>query len=139
MGILDELKKNDLLARIRQTYPGAADTASGTAVVVTTDTDTETTHAAPSDSNSKRPEARSEARPFVVAAVFDPPSFRGTVDIAPDPGGWSFDDSLSQSERRETIETAAWFDRQDARKKRATETDENFRNENQPSNPKGTP
>lgn len=89
MGILDELKKTDLLARIRQTYPASAQTAARA-----TDAGQETSIAA------KQPK---EPRPFAVAACMP-----GELPV--------FDPCLSQAERRDIQESLDWFDRMDARK-----------------------
>ena len=95
------------VARIRATYPAAVQAkqpeAAGTA---------QQPAAAPTFPNSKRP----APRPFVVA-VFEPAGFRGPDD----PGGWFFDDSLSQAERRECIAETENFERADARMKREAE------------------
>jgi hypothetical protein len=97
-----------LLERIRQTYPQppavAAQVAQQGAAAVQ-----QAATATPTNPSPKRP-----ARPF-VSAVWEPANLRGDGD----PGGFFFDDSLSQAERKEFIEALDWFNRQDARKKQA--------------------
>jgi hypothetical protein len=57
-----------------------------------------------------------------VVAVFEPPGFRNAPGDSNDPGGWFFDESLSQSGKREIIENAEFFDRFDARIARISES-----------------
>jgi hypothetical protein len=138
MGILDEIQKTpvipgvesltkaDLIARIRQTYPAAVQAARQVQQAPTPPT------ASPMVPNHKEagptPASPPDAKlaPFATT-VWEPPGFRGPED----PGGYFFDESVSQAERKEFVEAVDWFDRADARKKQEAEKNsarQNFKN-----------
>ena len=108
---LDRAAKDSLLARIRQTYPAAVQAAAaGTA---------QQPAVAPTNPNHKEagptPASPPDAKPApFVTAVWEPPGFRGQND----PGGYFFDESVSQAERKRNDRCVDWFDRAAARKKR---------------------
>ena len=143
MGILDEIQKTpvipgvesltkaDLIARIRQTYPAAVQAATAIPAVASARTPT-ASHSESSVPNSKRPASPAASPPDAklapfVTTVWEPPGFRGPED----PGGYFFDESVSQAERKEFVEAVDWFDRADARKKQEAEKNsarQNFKN-----------
>ena len=128
MGVLDEIQKNTITAKLAAVDPVAAEPQTGPVVspqpVPPPPLDCAAkdsliarirqTYPAAGPTPASPPDAK--LAPFVTA-VWEPPGFRGQND----PGGYFFDESVSQSERREIVAEMETWDRIDARKKREVE------------------
>ena len=106
MGILDELKKNDLLSKIRKTYA-----PSPSVEVMANDVPASAQQPTPTQPIDTTPKAPG----FRVLAVAGP-LWPIDQDIA-------FANDVSQSERRSIVEDFEWCDRVAAREKKKRETE----------------